>query len=142
MIRELTPLEKLSRIDELLEARFASAPLGNKKDPLDELVYILLSVQTQAAGFNRSYDELRRAYRSWRAVLHAPSSSLVRILRPSGLARQKAHRLKAILDRILQDAKATAVARGAEHCKVSSTRCKQLELRNEHGVELGLWPPR
>ncbi len=93
MIRELSVLEKLSWIVELLDARYGSAPLGNKKDPLDELIYILLSVQTQASGFNRSYDALRKAYPSWRAVLDAPISSLVRILRPSGLARQKAPRL-------------------------------------------------
>ncbi len=118
MIRKLSPRESLDRIDELLEARYASKDLGNKEDPLDELVYIQLSVQTQEAGFNRSYNDLRRAFPTWRAVLDAPTARLVRILKPSGLARQKAPRLKAILRIALRDAKAAAQANGINPVKV------------------------
>src|SRR5438132_518775 len=93
VLRVLSAEESVSRIDELLEARFASADLGNKADPLDELVYILLSIQTQAAGYNRAYQDLRRLYPTWRKVMEAPSADLMRVLEPSGLALQKAPRL-------------------------------------------------
>lgn len=82
------------------------------------MIYIQLSVQTQEAGFNRSYNDLRRAFPTWRAVLDAPTARLVRILKPGGLARQKAPRLKAILRIALRDAKAAAQANGISPDKV------------------------
>lgn len=118
MIRKLSPHEALDRTDELLEARYASKGLGNKEDPLDELIYIQLSVQTQEVGFNRSYDDLRRAFPTWRAVLDAPTARLIRILKPAGLSRQKTPRLKAILRIALRDAKAAAQANGIGPNKV------------------------
>lgn len=118
MIRRLPAHEALDRIDELLETRFASASLGNKREPLDELIYVLLSIQTRAAGFDRSYSKLRQEFPTWRAALDAPTPVLMRILKPSGLARQKAPRLQSILRTALQDAKAVAAAQGTDPEKV------------------------
>jgi DNA (cytosine-5)-methyltransferase 1 len=113
MIRSLSVEETLDRIDELLEARFGSASLGNKTDPLDELVFILLSIQTQASGFTRSYDDLRRNFPSWRSVLNAAEDEVLRILKPSGLGRQKTHKIQTLLRLALDGAKNAAALRGA-----------------------------
>ncbi len=135
MIRKLSPHESLDRIDELLEARYASEDLGNKQDPLDELVYIQLSIQTQEAGFNRSYDDLRRALPTWRAVLDAPAARLVRILKPGGLARQKAPRLKAVLRIALRDAKLAAQADGINPDKVREPSLSFLRTLSDRDAE-------
>jgi DNA (cytosine-5)-methyltransferase 1 len=97
MVRSLSTSEILDRIDELLEAKYVSADLGNKRDPLDELIFILLSLQTNASGFNKSYERLRRAFPRWEQILEVSESRLVTLLRPFGLAKQKAGHLRKIL---------------------------------------------
>ncbi|MGH9461429.1 MAG: DNA (cytosine-5-)-methyltransferase [Vicinamibacteria bacterium] len=99
------------------------------------MIYILLSVQTQATGFDRSYDSLRKAYPSWRAVLDAATASLVRILKPSGLAKQKAPRLKAILSKILRDARAIAAARGADPDRIKEPSLSFLNKLSDEDAE-------
>jgi DNA (cytosine-5)-methyltransferase 1 len=87
----------LARIDELLEARYRSADLGNLDDPLAETVYILLSQQTQEPVYRRLFVELRRRYPLWLDVLAAPETDLVQLLQPGGFFRQRAAKLKKLL---------------------------------------------
>jgi DNA (cytosine-5)-methyltransferase 1 len=135
MIRKLSPRESLDRVDELLEACYASKDLGNKEEPLDELIYIQLSLQTQEAGFSRSYDDLRGAFPTWRAVLDAPTERLVRILKPAGLAHQKAPRLKSILRIVLRDAKSAAEANGMNPNTVHEPTLSFLTKLRDHEAE-------
>ena len=48
----------IERIDELLEAKYRSADLGNLEDPLAETVYILLSRQTREVVYGRIFADL------------------------------------------------------------------------------------
>ena len=84
----------LVRIDQLLEARYRSGDLGNVDDPLAETVYILLSKQTQEPVYQRIYRELRHRYPRWIDVLQAPDEDIVALLRPAGLARDAATRIR------------------------------------------------
>lgn len=99
---DLTRGELLDRIDELLEARYRSADLGNLDDPLAETVYILLSKQTRDAVYRRVFADLRAAYPRWLDVLHAPLDALEEVLRPAGFQRQRAGQLFALLDRVYE----------------------------------------
>jgi DNA (cytosine-5)-methyltransferase 1 len=87
----------LARIDELLEARYNSAELGNYDDPLAEAVYILLSKQTREAVYRRVFDDLRKRYPLWRDVQAAPDEELEAVLEPAGFQRQRTEQLKALL---------------------------------------------
>jgi DNA (cytosine-5)-methyltransferase 1 len=87
----------LARIDELLEARYRSADLGNLDDPLAETVYILLSQQTQEPVYRRLFADLRRQYPRWVDVLAAPETDLIELLQPGGFFRQRAAKLKKLL---------------------------------------------
>jgi endonuclease III len=77
-------------------------PLGNHPDPLDELIYILLTVMTEF-GVDGVWRELKRRYPAWDAVLRARQSTIERILQPIGLYEQRATRLRTILKRIRVD---------------------------------------
>jgi DNA (cytosine-5)-methyltransferase 1 len=90
----------IERIDELLEARYRSADLFNLDEPLDELVFILLSQQTREAVYRRVYGELRRRYPSWAAAAAAPLESLEKLLHPAGFQRRKAAQLKQLLEAV------------------------------------------
>lgn len=87
---------RLERLDKLLEAAYQTpeTSLGNKCDPLDEAVYIILSFQTDLARFTATWARLRKAYPTWARLDRASESSIARVLREGGLQRQKARTLK------------------------------------------------
>lgn len=74
--------------------------LGNKSDPVDELVYIVLSSRTRGPIFEATYSMLKSKYPTWEQVVRARRSSLEAILGPSGLASKKAKWLKQSLAEI------------------------------------------
>src|SRR5258706_4161640 len=100
MIQKLPIPDVLERTDELLEASYKSQDLGNKSDPLDELRYILLSLQTDSDSYQQVFRRLGDAFPTWEAARRASLSKLERILRPAGLAAQKASYIKRILEEI------------------------------------------
>lgn len=108
-VRSLVGSELISRIDELLEARYRSADLGNMDDPLDETIYILLSRQTREPVYMRVYRDLRRCYPRWSDVLEAPDESLASLLRPAGLHHQRARQVKALLAAVREENRRRAI---------------------------------
>jgi endonuclease III len=97
----------IRRIAESLAAEYGTPtreplPLGNQADPLDELVYILLTVMTEF-GVDDVWRELKRRYPEWDSLLRARHSTIARLLQPIGLSEQRATRLQTILRRIRAD---------------------------------------
>lgn len=92
------------RLSESLDAVYGvpsrdDLPLGNKRDPLDELIYIMLTVQTQF-GVDEVYEALKRRFPTWDGLLRARPTTVARILAPLGLSQQRATRLRVILRRL------------------------------------------
>ncbi|MCK6557124.1 hypothetical protein L6Q96_21480 [Candidatus Binatia bacterium] len=92
-------VERLADIDVVLDAAYGTpeAELGNKPDPLDEAIYIILSFQTDLARFSSTWSGLRTAYPSWDALEHAAARDVARILRDGGLHRQKTRTIRRLL---------------------------------------------
>jgi endonuclease III len=90
---------RLADIDALLDGAYGSpeADLGNKPDPLDEAIYIILSFQTDLARFKSTWSRLRTAYPSWDALERAHLREVVRVLRKGGLHKQKARTIRRLL---------------------------------------------
>jgi endonuclease III len=95
--------ERFATVFGPLDAAYPLTDLGNKKNPLDELIYILLSRRSREKQYQRSYRELRRRYRRWAEVLKEPRAQLVRALKPLGLASQRANAIRRILTTIQAD---------------------------------------
>jgi endonuclease III len=95
-------VERLAHIDAVLEAAYGTpeAELGNKADPLDEAIYIILSFQTDLARFSLTWSRLRAAYPSWDALERATVRDAARILRGGGLHRQKARMIHRLLGEV------------------------------------------
>jgi endonuclease-3 len=72
---------------------------------VDVLVDTILSQNTSAANSDAGYRQLRRRFRSWNQVADAPVDEVERHIRVSGLSRQKAPRIQAILQQIRADRK-------------------------------------
>jgi DNA (cytosine-5)-methyltransferase 1 len=93
-------LAMLDRVAELLANEHHSSTLGNFEDPLEETVYILLSKQTQESTYQRTHAALRARWPDWQALRRAPIEEIEAVLMPSGLSRQRARQLKALLDAV------------------------------------------
>ena len=77
--------------------------LRNRRDPLEELVFIVLSARTKEYNYLRTYRRLRRRYRSWDALRQARVEEIAATIRIGGLALVKARQIKAILHRLEKD---------------------------------------
>ena len=95
--------EQIVAIIARLEQAYGTLRHGNKEDPLDELIYIKLSQQTNEPKFRSLYESLQRAYPCWVGLEKASPEDLAAILRPGGLAQQRARDLRALVVRITQD---------------------------------------
>jgi DNA (cytosine-5)-methyltransferase 1 len=80
-------------INRLLELLHGTPTLGNKADPVDELVYIILSRKTREDAYQSSFDALKRSYRRWEDLLDAPIVEVERIVEGGGLGKKKARSL-------------------------------------------------
>lgn len=94
---------RFEKIFHLLDSAYPVSDLGNKKDPLDELIYILLSRRTREDQYQNAYLGLRKRYRPWKKVLSANARDLRAALRPIGLFNQRATALRGILRAIAAD---------------------------------------
>jgi endonuclease III len=74
------------------------APLGNKRNPVDELIFIQLSVRTREGTYNATYRALRRLLRGrWERLLSVPDSDALQAIGTGGMAGVKLARLRAQL---------------------------------------------
>src|ERR1700685_1581963 len=80
-----------------LEQRYGTSRLGNPRDPLDDLIYIILSTRTRHSSFGSIYKTLKATFSCWDELLPKHRRKLERILAPGGLGRLKARQILEIL---------------------------------------------
>ena len=90
----------LDAIGRSLRRRYRDFDHYNKKNPLDELIFIICSVQTAEVSYRRTFRALRDEFRTFAHLNEAPASYLARPLKPGGLSLQKSKSLKRIFDAI------------------------------------------
>ena len=72
-----------------------------RDDPFGELLFILCSVRTHAAGYTATFEALRQEFATLEALAAATVPELARVLRGGGLALNKARAIRGVLDGIL-----------------------------------------
>jgi endonuclease-3 len=92
---------RLEVLEVVVEAygRLTLAPGG---DPLDELIGTILSQNTSDVNSGRAYAQLRSMYPSWEEVLDTSDDELYEAIKPAGLGRIKAPRIKNTLREVLR----------------------------------------
>jgi endonuclease III len=98
--RQLMAPDAILRVCRALTREYGNPRLGNKSNPLDELVYIILSTRTQDQAFRLTFTKLKTQFPSWGRVRIRDRGRVERILRPAGLSRLKARQLLAIFERL------------------------------------------
>jgi endonuclease III len=94
---------KFEQIFPVLDAAYPEDSLGNKRNPLDELVYIMLSRRTREQHYQPVYDQLARRFRPWQKVMQATDPELRSVLQALGLVNQRIRLLRAVLNTIKSD---------------------------------------
>jgi endonuclease-3 len=80
-----------------LERTFGEPKLSRKSDPLAMLVNIILSQATSDTNSRRTFQNLKKRFENWDAVLAADESEIADAIRLGGLANQKAKVIKNLL---------------------------------------------
>jgi len=93
---------RLRRIEATLRETYGSPRHYNPTDPLDDLIFLVLSRMTQEIKYRRAYAALRESMPGWRAVRDAPPDELEELLSDAGLAPTKTSQIQAILKEIEQ----------------------------------------
>lgn len=99
----MSDLKRATEICRLLDVTYNQPDLGNYTDPVDELIYILLSIMTTEANYQRAYAALRARFSEWDRVLEAPYEEVRETIRIAGLAPKKARSIQDLLGRLIRD---------------------------------------
>lgn len=94
--------KRTERITELLEQEYRSPDLGNKLDPIEELVFVLLSEETDEAKYVEAFDRLDRSFDSWENVRDADEKLIASAIRCAGMATRRAKLIKSSLKAVTE----------------------------------------
>jgi len=87
----------------LLHRQYGSPRHNNKRNPFDELIFIILSLMTTHHSFNRVYKRLKDELKNWDRLLEVSLPTLRKLIKEGGLSDQKARRIKEIAARLKKD---------------------------------------
>lgn len=91
----------VAKVVTMLEAEHGTADLGNKTDPVEELVWIPLTRQTHRQNSLRSWQRISDLGGP-PALLNTPEEELAALLKDAGLSRQKARWIKRSLEMVVE----------------------------------------
>jgi endonuclease III len=94
---------KIRHLSKKLRHHYGINRHGNKRLPIDDLFYILLSRQTTERNFKAAYSNLRRRWPRWDSLVEAPVSEIFHYVRVAGLGKQRAEELKSIARKLWGD---------------------------------------
>ncbi len=119
--------QRIHKVHRLLAAEYPDTVLGNKRNPLDEYLYIYLSLRTHERGFDAAYKGFKRRFPTWQSAFRATRKQIARAIRPAGLADQKAGRIKQAL-RIIKSAFGEVSLRRLKHCSADDAEAFLMRL--------------
>jgi len=99
-VPEIADVRRLREIENRLRREYGQPRHFNPADPLDDLIFLVLSRMTQEVKYIRTYSRLRDSLSTWHAVRDAPPDDLETLIHEAGLAPTKAAQIQAILGEI------------------------------------------
>lgn len=93
----------VSAVCRALEGVYGASRLGNPKQPLDDLVYIIISNKTTPWMARMTFRRLKDRFHTWDDVLASPPAVLRSILKPAGLSTVKSRQIRGTLRKIKRD---------------------------------------
>ncbi|MFC1713814.1 endonuclease III domain-containing protein [Candidatus Poribacteria bacterium] len=92
-IERIYPQPSVERITKILTHRFGRPALGNKKNPFNELLYIILSSKTRPKHYQETYRALRRTYIRASDLANTNPRDVAQTINRGGLQNLKARNI-------------------------------------------------
>lgn len=92
----------IATIAQKLRAKYNDFDHHNKRNPLDELLFILCSIKRSEQVYLRAYKSLKRAYPSSKLINQASAEKLSKQILWGGMQNQKSRQLKTLLAMITE----------------------------------------
>lgn len=90
-------------IASILSEQYGDHSHGNKTNPLNELLFIICSLQTNEALYRSTYVNLRMRFPTAQRLAEASESDIAAAIARGGLAHQKARTIRNLLSRLKSD---------------------------------------
>jgi DNA (cytosine-5)-methyltransferase 1 len=90
----------LREVARILAGVYGTPDLGNKQDPVDELVYIILARKTREDAYQAAYASLKKHFASWDDLLDAPRELVTMLVHSGGLSGKKTTSLYGALTKL------------------------------------------
>jgi endonuclease III len=91
---------KVQEISRILSRKYGDWNHFNRSNPLEELLFIICSTQTNEGLYSSTFAALRRRYRRAAAILNAPTREIAVTIAHGGLSNQKARLIKRIFEQL------------------------------------------
>ena len=82
-------------VAERLDEAYEPTNLGNKDDPFEELVYVVLSTRTRESYYEAAFERVKETVGRWNDLPETDTAELEKAIGSAGLAAKKAKNLKA-----------------------------------------------
>ncbi|KPV46229.1 hypothetical protein SE17_43495, partial [Kouleothrix aurantiaca] len=104
MVAPVSPVERarVRAVYERLDAVYGPLRPSPGDEPLGELIGTILSPSTTDINSGRAYQRLRAMYPRWEEVIDASEDEIYEAIKPAGLGRMKAPRIKQALREVLR----------------------------------------
>lgn len=90
----------IGEISRILTRRYKNFDHYNRKNPLDELLFIICSTKTSESGYRETFRALRRRFPSNEKLAAARGPAIAAAITRGGLANKKARAIKAIMQQV------------------------------------------
>ncbi len=94
---------RMAKITDLLVAEHGTPSLGNFRDPVKEIFYIVLSARTTESLYKQAHKRLWSQFPSLEAIAQAPLARLRSCVATAGLGKKRAAQIKAIASKLLSE---------------------------------------
>lgn len=86
---QVTNRASIKNVCAILRKTYKNPRHGNPREPLDDLIYIILSTRTRDSSFAKTFQSVKKTFPNWDAISQKRKNQLERILIPGGLGRLK-----------------------------------------------------
>lgn len=89
--------ERIEYLDQLLLGEYGDQPQPPCREPLDELIFTILSQNTSRKNYERGFKDLKARFPTWEQALAAGQEEIEEAIKSGGLAKVKSTRILGIL---------------------------------------------
>jgi len=95
------PVKNIYKIASLLRRKYRDYAHLNRKNPLEELFFILLSIRSTEKVYLKIFRAFRKKYPRFSDIQKAPVSEIQKIIQPGGKQHNKSKAIKIIITKII-----------------------------------------